>query len=48
MGTLTPFLVIPVFAFLMEVMFVRIEERMLANKFGTTWEEYQANVRRWI
>jgi len=46
-GTLM-LLVIPVFALLMEVMFVRIEERMLANKFGTTWEEYQANVRRWI
>lgn len=48
MGTLMPFLVIPVFALLMEVMFVRIEEQMLANRFGTTWQEYQAKVRRWI
>ena len=48
MGTLMPFLVIPVFALLMEVMFVRTEERMLADKFGETWQKYQANVRRWI
>lgn len=48
LGTLTPFLVIPVFALLMEMMFVRIEERMLASKFGDAWWQYQKNVRRWI
>lgn len=48
MGTLMPFLLIPVFALLIEVMFVRTEERMLADKFGDAWREYQTNVRRWI
>ena len=48
MGTLLPFLVIPVFVVLMEVIFVRSEERMLADIFGERWQEYQANVRRWI
>lgn len=47
-GTLMPFLVIPVFVFLMDMAFVRTEERMLANKFADAWQEYQASVRRWI
>jgi protein-S-isoprenylcysteine O-methyltransferase Ste14 len=48
MGTLMPFLVIPVFALLIDVVFVRTEERMLADKFGERWQKYQAKVRRWI
>jgi protein-S-isoprenylcysteine O-methyltransferase Ste14 len=48
MGTLMPFLVIPVFVLLLDMMFVRIEERMLADIFGENWQEYQAKVRRWI
>jgi len=48
MGSLMPFLVIPVFVLLLDMVFVRTEERMLADKFGKTWQEYQAKVRRWI
>jgi protein-S-isoprenylcysteine O-methyltransferase Ste14 len=43
-----PFLVIPVFVLLLDMVFVRTEERMLADKFDETWQEYQAKVRRWI
>lgn len=48
MRSLTPFLVIPVFALLMELVFIKIEERMLQEKFGKAWLEYKQKVRRWI
>lgn len=44
----TPFLVIPVFGFLMVQVFIRAEERMLAETFGPAWESYVRRVRRWI
>lgn len=46
--SLLPFLVIPVFAVLMDVLFIRNEEHMLAHKFGAAWQGYQAKVRRWL
>ena len=46
--SLTPFFVIPVFAVLMEVMFIGIEERMLQEAFGEAWVAYKDAVRRWI
>lgn len=46
--SLTPFLVIPVFAALMEVVFMRVEERMLHERFGDAWSVYKRTVRRWI
>lgn len=48
MGTLTPFIAIPVFAALMDIVFIRVEERMLEEEFGQTWREYKRGVRRWI
>lgn len=48
MGSLTPYAVIVVFAVLMEVVFIRVEERMLERKFGEAWLAYKAKVRRWI
>jgi len=48
LGSLLSFLIIPVFAVLMDVIFIRAEENMLADKFGDTWQKYQAKVRRWI
>jgi steroid 5-alpha reductase family enzyme len=41
LGSLTPWVVIPVFAVLMEVVFIRVEERMLAEKFGPAWLAYK-------
>ena len=48
MGSLTPYAVIPVFVVLMEVVFIKVEERMLEEKFGEAWLEYKGKVRRWI
>lgn len=48
LGSLIPFLVILAFVVLMDVIFIRTEERMMADKFGDTWKKYQENVRRWI
>lgn len=48
MGSLTPFAVVIVFAVLMDVVFIRVEEKMLAETFGEAWGEYKKKVRRWI
>ena len=48
MGSVTPFGVALVFAVLMDVKFIRIEERMLEEKFGELWLKYRREVRRWI
>lgn len=46
--SLTPWLVIPVFAVLMVRVFIQDEERMLAEKFGEIWDTYSKCVRRWV
>jgi protein-S-isoprenylcysteine O-methyltransferase Ste14 len=48
LGSITPFLVVPVFAILIERNFIRMEEGMLAGKFGPSWQEYRQKTRRWI
>jgi protein-S-isoprenylcysteine O-methyltransferase Ste14 len=48
MGSLTPYAVIPVFVVLMDIIFIRVEERMLEEKFGGAWLAYKEKVRRWI
>jgi protein-S-isoprenylcysteine O-methyltransferase Ste14 len=45
---LTPWLVAPVFAAVMQSVFVRSEERMLEEHFGEAWRAYAARVRQWI
>ena len=42
------FFVIPVFAVLMDRVFIQVEERMLEAKFDQAWTDYEAKVRRWI
>jgi protein-S-isoprenylcysteine O-methyltransferase Ste14 len=32
----------------MEVVFIRVEERMLEEKFGQAWLAYKEKVRRWL
>jgi protein-S-isoprenylcysteine O-methyltransferase Ste14 len=46
--SLTPFLVIIPFAILIERNFIKVEERMLAEKFGSKWQAYKAKTRRWL
>jgi protein-S-isoprenylcysteine O-methyltransferase Ste14 len=48
LGSLTPWVVIPIFAVLMEVVFIRVEERMLEEVFGQDWLAYKKKVRCWI
>jgi protein-S-isoprenylcysteine O-methyltransferase Ste14 len=48
LGSLIPYLVIPIFAILMDRIFIQTEERMLKEQFGQTWFTYTARVRRWI
>jgi protein-S-isoprenylcysteine O-methyltransferase Ste14 len=46
--TLSPFIVIFVFVALIDRTFVKVEERMLAEKFGVSWKHYQSMTRRWL
>lgn len=48
LGSLTPFIAIPIFIILIDRAFIRVEERMLAVKFGPAWSEYRKKTRRWI
>jgi protein-S-isoprenylcysteine O-methyltransferase Ste14 len=48
LGSLTPWVVVPIFTGSMEVIFIQEEERMLAEKFGPDWLAYKKKVRRWI
>jgi protein-S-isoprenylcysteine O-methyltransferase Ste14 len=48
LGSLLPFVIIPVFIVLLEIRFVRTEEAMLKERFGEAWLEYTERVRRWI
>jgi len=45
---LTPFLIVIIFAVLMDQLFIRVEEGNLESKFGQSWLEYKKKVRRWI
>ena len=47
-GSLTPFLVIPAFAYLIDRRFIQAEEAMLEQTFGSRYVDYKAGVRRWI
>lgn len=48
LGSLTPYLVVLIFIFLMDVGFIRAEEAMLEEKFEKEWIEYKKTVRRWL
>lgn len=48
MRSLTPFLVVPVFAAFMDWAFIRVEEQMLETQFGQAYAQYKQQVRRWV
>jgi protein-S-isoprenylcysteine O-methyltransferase Ste14 len=48
LGSLIPYFVIPIFAILMDRIFIQVEERMLEKQFGQNWLVYKVRVRRWI
>jgi protein-S-isoprenylcysteine O-methyltransferase Ste14 len=48
LGTATPFLVPPLFAWVIAVRFIPPEEAALAAQFGAAYAEYKRRVRRWL
>ncbi len=48
LGTLTPALVVPAFAYLIRTRFIALEERMLEDRFGDAYRDDSKRVRRWI
>ena len=46
--SLSPWLLIPPFALWMAYGFIRVEERMMAERFGPAYAEYRTHVRRWL
>jgi protein-S-isoprenylcysteine O-methyltransferase Ste14 len=46
--SLSPLLIVIPFAILIDQIFIRVEEQMLAEKFGSTWQAYKAKTRRWL
>ena len=48
MGSLSPMIIVIAFVILMELIFIKNEERMLELKFGKVWLEYKNQVRRWF
>jgi protein-S-isoprenylcysteine O-methyltransferase Ste14 len=48
LGSLTPFVVVPMFAILIDRVFIVREERMLSEAFPDDYEDYCRRVRRWI
>ncbi len=48
LGSLTPLLVIPIFMWLINSVFIKAEEDMLEELFGEEYLEYKKKVGRWI
>jgi protein-S-isoprenylcysteine O-methyltransferase Ste14 len=48
LGSLMPFILLPIFTAIIQFKFIRIEEKMMAESFGKAWLEYTQQTRRWI
>jgi protein-S-isoprenylcysteine O-methyltransferase Ste14 len=48
LGSLTPFLIIPLFAWLIQQNVILAEEQLLESTFGDTYRHYKQRVRRWL
>jgi protein-S-isoprenylcysteine O-methyltransferase Ste14 len=48
LGTLTPLLGVPLFMLAVELVFIRPEERLLAESAGPAYDAYRRRVRRWL
>jgi protein-S-isoprenylcysteine O-methyltransferase Ste14 len=48
LGSLAPVLVVVAFFALLQVGFVRLEERLLEETFGDAYRAYRRSVRRWL
>lgn len=48
LGSLTPWIVVVLFPFVIHRQFIRFEERMLLDRFGPAYRDYRARTRRWL
>lgn len=48
LGSSTPFVILPLFVWIMQRRFVEPEERLLEQRFGEVYRAYKGQVRRWI
>ncbi len=48
MGSASPWIIVTAFAVVFDRLFIRAEERMLAETFGPAFREYKKRVRRWL
>jgi len=48
LGSITPFLVPPLYMVVIEQRIIRPEEVAMLNRFGKDYERYRASVRRWL
>ena len=48
LGSLTPFLILPAFYWLITQMQIKPEERILEKKFGQEYLDYKNKVKRWL
>ena len=48
LGSLSPILILVVFALLMHTLFIKPEESKLADEFGEAWIDYAIKTRRWL
>ncbi|MGB7115871.1 MAG: isoprenylcysteine carboxylmethyltransferase family protein [Anaerolineales bacterium] len=44
--SLSPYIAVVVFVVLIDLMFIRVEEQMLEEKFGDGWKRYRSGVRK--
>ncbi len=47
-GSLSPFVVVPIFILLIQMLFISREETMLAERFPAEFPSYRLKVRRWL
>lgn len=48
LGSFSPWLVLPMFVYIIQTRFIRNEEAALAQKFPAQFERYRKSVRRWF
>ncbi|MFZ2095172.1 MAG: isoprenylcysteine carboxylmethyltransferase family protein [Anaerolineales bacterium] len=48
LGALAPWAIVAIFILLLEIVYIQVEERMLSEKFGSSWMDYKRKVRRWM
>lgn len=48
LGSISPYVIVIFYIILMDRIFIRVEEHMLADTFESEWLEYKKKTRRWI